>query len=122
MVLAAGEQPKMSAPATVSIMFTDDDGESKIQVACNLASRQELENPGDGPGLSAVTDSADLNVVMGSTIAQGKRDFPGKIRKKLRNSIRHDRYDFLEDKGGYILPGKDVPYKVCSHSVLDDHP
>ena len=85
MILAAGEKPKMSAPNVVSIMFTDDDGESKIQVACNLAECPGLENPVDGP---------DLNVVMGSTILQGKTDIRKEHLTEIRSSIRDVRYDF----------------------------
>ena len=66
-------------------MFTDDSGgESKGQEPCDLSECPELEDPVDGPGLSAVTDSSDLNLVMGTKILQGKTDSQRETAQTLR--------------------------------------
>lgn len=85
-------------------MFTDDDGDFKVQMTCN------------SPELTP--NRPDLNVVMGSTILQGNPGLPEdatKKRRKLRNSIRDARYDFLEDRGRYKLPGRNVGHKGCCY-------
>lgn len=109
-ILAAGDAPKKSAPNLVSIMFTEDDGDFKVQVAVS-----ELESPVDGQGVS--TANSDLNVVMGSTIFQGKTDLPANNIQELRRLIQNTRYDFLENESGYKLPGRDVGMKVCIFSA-----
>ncbi len=91
-ILAAGKQAKKSAPSLVSIMFTDDDGDFKVQMTCNSP-----ELTPNGP---------DLNVVMGSIILQGKPDLPKESIEETRTAIGDVRYDFLENKGGYKLPGR----------------
>ena len=116
MILAAGGTPKRSAPNLVSIMFTEDDGDFKVQVACSVPVYPELGNSVDGPGVS--TENPDLNVIMGSTILQGKTDLPQHNIQELRRLIRNTRYDFLENEGGYELPGRDVAKTVCTFSAL----
>ena len=116
-ILAAGNKPKKSAPHLVSIMFTEDDGDLKLQVAVNLPVCPELEDPVIGPGLSTVAYNPDLNIIMGSTILQGRTDLPDYKIKNLRKLMQHNRYDFLENEGGYGLPGKDVVVKVSIFSA-----
>ena len=114
-ILAAGDKPKKSAPTLVSIMFTDDDdGDFKVQVACDVPECPELEDPVDGSGLSTITESADLNVIMGTTVFQGRTDLPEAGKQTLRSLILDARYDFLANEGGYSLPGRDVDQGTCS--------
>ena len=113
-LLAAGEKPKRSAPSLVSIMFTDDDdGDFQVQVACDVPECPELEDPVDGPGLSAITESADLNFIMGTTIFQARTDLPEGAKQSLRTLMLDARYDFLANEGGYTLPGRDVGQGNC---------
>lgn len=110
-ILVAGESPKNSAPTLVSIMFTEDDGNFKVQVACSPPERADQEVR---LGESAAKDRPDLNVVMGTTILHGGKDISRKKFQKLRGLIKHVRCDILENKCGYRLPGKDVARKVCA--------
>lgn len=113
-ILAAGEQPKIDAPTSVSIMFTDDDGECMVQVACSSPDPPGLGDIDNGTGFDAVTECSDLNVVIGTTVLLGKTDFLNNSIRDLRRLIRLVRYDFLEKAGGYRLPGTEVSCdKVC---------
>lgn len=118
MILAAGNHLKKSAPNLVSIMFTDDDGDFKVQVACSSPKSPELDSSVTGPGADAVTDSPELNLVMGATILQGRTDFPSGTHEKLRCLIRLVRYDSLANRAGYTLPGVNVAKKVCEHHLV----
>ncbi len=115
-MLAGGENWKKSAPYLVSITFTDDGVDLGNEGACYLAMCPELD-PIDGPGLSAVTDSPALNVVMGSTILQGKTDFLEGKRKANRKSIQEARYGLLENESNYRLPGVHEAREVCMTPV-----
>ena len=109
-ILAAGESPKNSAPTLVSIMFTEDDGDFKVQVACSPPEPADQEVLGE----IADKDSPDLNVVMGTTILHGGKDIFRKKFQKLRGLIKQVRSEILENKCGYRLPGKDTARKVCA--------
>ena len=111
MILATGESPKNSAPTLVSIMFTEDDGDFKVQVACSPPERADQEVRLEE---SATTDSPDLNVVMGTTIPHGGKDILRKKFQKLRGLIKHVRSETLEKKCGYRLPGENIARKVCA--------
>lgn len=110
-ILAAGNKPKSSAPYLVSIMFTEDDGDFKVQVACDVPQCPGLEDLLDG---KTITDGPGLNVIMGSTILQGKTDLPKENAGDLRRSMVDARCDFLVNEGGYVLPEKNAGDKVCT--------
>lgn len=116
-ILAAGKKPKNTAPILVSIVFTTDCGDFKVQIACSLSDCPELETPVDGWGLSAVTDCPEVNAVMGTTILPGETDSWKRSSRKFRRLIRLVRYDFVESEGTYGLPGKDVARKVWMFST-----
>lgn len=57
----------------------------------------------DDPGWSTVTDSSDLNILIGATILQGKTDVRKESAQSLRRLIYVARYEFLEKEGKYKI-------------------
>lgn len=93
-------------------MFTEDDGDFKAQVTCDVPECPELDSPAASPSLSAITNGGNLNVILGSTILQGWDELPKIKVRGLRRSMLDAREDFLVKECGYEFPERNVDTKV----------